>query len=311
MRTRRTPAAWATYALMLALCGCGSQAAPATGPPRQNSTQAIGASPSPSPPTETSPPFGSSAPSSGTSSPTPRPTRSEGIVTEGVEHPTFAIVDQASGDFVTGTRSGRTTLVEIALHGVGTAWLDGKVLVRRTPAGTIARVEGRGHVDRRARWGRGYPSAGGTPVDPQTVDLRLEAIMTPDGLGHADIWIDGEHHRLVATEPPHSADPVIRIVVDDYLRRDWADMYDHFIALPGYSKADFVRLFGRGGSVTQLAVTGGTVYAVRYGVAHAYAPAHLVATIHGRHLDRDVAVDVIYQRGEWRFSTIARSIPGD
>ena len=63
--------------------------------------------------------------------------------------------------------------------------------------------------------------------------------------------------------------------------------------------------------MTQLEVTGDTVYAVRYGVAYAEAPAHVVATINGRHLDRDVAVELIWGRGEWHFNSLARGIHGN
>jgi hypothetical protein len=306
MRERRTTVVVGLLlAALVELSGCGSRAAPVAGTPSQISTQVPGTRPS-----QTIPPGFARYPSTPvatvSSSATPGDTPSEGIITESTR-PTFAIVDQTTGDYVLGAGESVSS-VEIGIHGVGKAWLVGAVHIRRTSDGTIARFDGPGHVDARARFGGSHSMLGSAPVDPRRAHLRIEVVMTPDGLGHADIWIDGRRHRIVATEPPHTAEPVVTAVVTAFRKQDWGALYDLTVRLPGMTKAEFVHVFGRGGSVSKLAITGETVYRVSGGVGYADTPAHVVATIRGRQLDRHVAVELVFRSGRWRFSSLARNV---
>jgi hypothetical protein len=284
-RGRRTTCVVAALTVT-ALSGCG-RSTPVADSPSQNSSPVPGTSHSPDT-SRSSIPGGFRSDSTG--SPVPSPTASG--ITTATTHADFAVVDQLTGDHVVASGQGQS-LVEIQLSGVGGVSFVGNVGLRRTPAGTTIGYDGPAH-------------RGSSPVR-----LRLSALMTPDGLGHADIWVDGVHHRLVATTPPRTADPVVGIVVDDFHRGDWADLYDHTVGLPGYSKADFVRLFGQGGEITSLDLRGPTVYEVRYGVAYADAPAHLVATLDGHHLDRGAAVELVWRDGAWRFSSLSRTVHGN
>lgn len=306
MPTRRTTAVVAVVATLLVLTGCGTQGAPEAGRAGRNSTQVPGTRPSPPPPS--SAPVTPGTMPSQESSPASSTDPSDGVVTES-SSPTFAIVDQTTGDYVIG--QGRSAvLLEIGIHGVGKAWTVGRMQVRHTPHGTTVRYDGRGDVDPKARLGPGYSLAGRAPVDPHPAHLRLDLVMTADGLGHADVWIDGRHHRVVANEPPHTAQPVVTAVVAAFRAEDWSAMYDLTVRLPGMSRADFIRAFGKDGSVSELEITGDTVYRVAGGVGYADTPAHVVATIRHRRLDRDVVVRLVYRENGWRFSTIATGTPG-
>jgi len=305
MGARRTTPAVAMSVALLSLVGCGAQMAQDPAATRgADPTPHIGTSPSPSPrapdPTTTAP-----SPT-GTSDPSP----SEGIVAESTT-PAFAVVDQASGDYVVG--QGKTAvLLEIGIHGVGKAWAVDHMHVRQTGRGTTVEYDGDGKLDRKARFDRRFPTlAGSSPVDPEPAHLRLELVMTPDGLGHADVWIDGRHHRVEGTEAPHTADPVVSSVVEAVREEDWSGMYDLTVHLPGMTRRGFVRTFGSDGSIHSLELTGDTVYRVRGGVAYSDTPAHVDATIGGHHLDRDVAVELVYQDGEWRFSSFAKGMNGN
>jgi hypothetical protein len=110
----------------------------------------------------------------------------------------------------------------------------------------------------------------------------------------------------VATEPPHSAGPVVTAVVAAFRAQDWSALYDLTVHFPGMSRAAFVRTFGADGSITELEITGDTVYHVVEGLGRATTPAHLVATIGQRHVDRDIAVQLVYRDGAWRFSSLAK-----
>jgi hypothetical protein len=308
MRTRRTPVVVGVLATLL-LAGCGSPSAPVATERSRNSQQVTGTSPSPS--TRT-PGLSSSAATTpvapaGTA---PADTSSEGIVTESTT-PTFAVVDQTTGDYVVG--QGRSAvLLEIGIRGVGRAWTVNRMGVRQTPDGTSVHYEGRGQLDPKARFGgRIPPLAGASPVDPRPAHLRVDLLMTPDGLGHADVWIDGRRHRVTGTEPPHTADPVVSAVVEAMRTEDWSAMYDLTVRLPGMTRADFMKTFGSEGTIESLELTGDTVYRVTGGMAYADAPAHIAATIGKRHLDRDGAVELIYREGKWRFSSFAKGIDGN
>jgi hypothetical protein len=301
MPTRRSPTKLATAALLLALAGCGSQGAPTTAPPSQNSSQVPGTRPSTPGPTG-SPTTPTASPSSVTMS------ASVGVDGAHADGQSFAIVDQESGDYVVGAGEAGFTMLDIGIHGVGKVWSTKRVTVRRSTAGTVVRYEGPGRLDAKAHLDR-LSVFSGMPVDPTR--LRLEAVMTPDGLGTADLWLDGRHYQVVGTQPPHTATPVMDIVVRDLLHRDLADLYHYTVRLPGMTKAQFLKDFGTIVTITQLDVHGDTMYRVVNGVAYADAPVHLVATVKGRHMERDGAVELVYRQGEWKFSTIARQVRGD
>lgn len=227
------------------------------------------------------------------------------------ESQAFAITDQETGDYVAGVGGTGFTLLEIGIHGVGRAWNTKRVTVRRSAAATVVRYDGPGRLDAKADLGGYSAFSSRTPVDPHPARLRIEAQMTPDGLGTADVWLDDRHYRVVGAEPPHTADPLMDIVVHDLVRRDWSHLYEHTVRLPGMTRKVFARTFGRHGTISELTILGATAYRVENGVAYADAPAHVVATIKRRHLDLDGAVELVYRQGEWRFSTIARRVRGD
>jgi hypothetical protein len=236
----------------------------------------------------------------------------DGIVSESKDPRAFAISDSDTGDFVAGLGNGDVVIGEVGIHGIGAAWGTRRVTVRRTAAGVDAHYDGPGRLERHAPLDLGFAalSLSGMSGDPQPIRLRFEVHLDADGLGHADVWIDERHVRLVAAEPPHTADPVVSAVVTAMQAEDWSAMYDLTVRLPGMTRADFVRSFGGHGSITSLDLTGDTVYRVEDGVAYADTPAHIVATIRQRHLDREVTVELVYREGEWRFNSFAKGIDG-
>jgi hypothetical protein len=220
-----------------------------------------------------------------------------------------ALTDQESGDFVRGLGPDRLVILEIGIHGIGKAWNTKRATVTREGETTVVRYDGPGQLDARAHLGPS--SVADLPVDPHRVHLRIEATMSSAGLGRAEVWIDGRRHVILADQPPRTAEPVVAAVVDAFTAEDWSTLYDLSARLPGLSRAEFVKTFGGDSTVTSLDVTGDTVYRVADGVAYADAPAHVVASLPGRHLDRDVAVELIYRSGDWRFSRITRNVRGD
>jgi hypothetical protein len=303
MGRRRTAIVTVVATIGLAITGCGSQTAPAASP-SQTTGQPNGTQPSPSAPDGSAPPAVASS-----SAATSEATSDDGIVTES-RRSSFGIVNQQTGDYVAGVGR-RVVVLEIGIHGIGQIRTEGRALLRRTATGTIVHYDGQGSLDATARLDKNTVFGADRPADPKPARLRVEARMTPNGLGTADVWIDGRHHRVVATEPPHTAGPVTAVVVDDFRRNDWSDLFDHVVRLPGMTREHFVRAFGRGGTLSELTVTGATVYRIENGTAYADTPAHLVATIKGRHLDRNVAVQLVYRRGEWVFSSLARNVDGN
>jgi hypothetical protein len=145
--------------------------------------------------------------------------------------------------------------------------------------------------------------------DPEPVPLRFDVRLGADGIGTADVWIDGHHYHLAVAHPPHTAGPVVTAVVAAFRAEDWSALYDLTVHFPGQSRADFARTFGSDGHITTLEITGVTAYGVADGVGYAATPAHVVATIGSQALDRDVAVKLVYSRGEWRFTTMAGHLP--
>jgi hypothetical protein len=281
---RRSALVGACAVVLLGLGGCGSSGAPQAGPTSRASSHVPGTRPS--------------VPGATTTSPT------------GVEASTsVALTDQESGDFVRGLGTDRLLILEVGIHGVGKAWNTQRATVTREGDTTVVRYDGPGQLDAQAHLG--LSSIADLPVDPHRVHLQVEASMTSTGLGHADVWIDHRHFTVVADEPPHTADPVVAAVVDAFTAEDWSALYDLSARLPGMSRAEFVKTFGGNSTVTSLDITGDTVYGVANGIAFADAPAHVVAALPGRHLDRDVAVELVYQSGDWRFSRIARSVRAD
>ena len=113
-------------------------------------------------------------------------------------------------------------------------------------------------------------SAVGGDNDSEPVRLRFDVDLDADGLGRADVWIEGQHYRVVVTtEPPHTAGPVVTAVVAAYRTEDWSTLYDLTVRFPGMSRADFVRAFGSDGSISELEITGDTVYRVVDGLGRA------------------------------------------
>jgi hypothetical protein len=222
----------------------------------------------------------------------------------------FALVDPETGDFVVGLANG-VVIGEIGIHGVGAAWTTHRVEVTRTPDGLVAHYDGPGRLQRHAplQLGLAAISASGDN-DSQPVRLRFDVDLDAEGLGRADVWIEGQHYRVVVTPPPHTAGPVVTAVVAAYRAEDWSTLYDLTVRFPGMPRDDFVRNFGSDGSISELEITGDTVYRVVDGLGRASTPAHVVATIGQRHLDRDVAVQLVYRDGAWRFSSLAKDIGG-
>jgi hypothetical protein len=305
MAARNTTVVLAILAVLVALVGCGSRTA-------QDHAATIGTDPTPRNGTSPSPPPPAPDPTTTAPSPASPSDRShaEGIVTESTT-PAFAVVDQASGDYVIG-QGKATVLLEIGIHGVGQAWTVDHMQVRQTDRGTTVEYDGHGKLDRKARFDRRFPAlAEPSPANPESAHLHVELVMTPDGLGHADVWIDGGRHRVEGTEAPHTADPVVSSVVEAMRAENWSAMYDLTVHLPGMTRRGFVGTFGTDGSIHSLEPTGDTVYRVEGGVAYSDTPAHVDATIEGHHLDRDVAVELVYQDGEWRFSSLAKGMHGN
>src|SRR5689334_14151759 len=196
MRTRRTPVLVGALAVLVTLAGCGSQTAPtATTTPGTSPLQQNGTSPSPPSP---SPLPSMSAPSVGDDH------HGDGIVSESKDPRAFAISDSDTGDFVAGLGNGDVVIGEVGIHGIGAAWGTRRVTVRRTAAGVDAHYDGPGRLERHAPLDLGFAalSLSGMSGDPQPIRLRFEVHLDADGLGHADVWIDERHVRLVAAEPP-------------------------------------------------------------------------------------------------------------
>lgn len=305
MGTRRT-----TFIVvaLLALAGCGSQEAPEAGAPSQNSNRVPGTRPS-----QTVPPGFQTSTESPTDPPTAGtdPTAPASSV---AAEPSFTVIDSETGDFVAGLGNGDVVLGGVGIHGVGAAWGIRRVHVTRSDQGVVAHYDGPGKLQRGTPLDLGVATlstmVGSDLGDPESVRLRFDVRLDPDGLGESDVWIDGHHYHLSAGEPPHTADPVVAIVADDFRRQDWADLYDHYVHLPGETKQDFVKHFGAGSTVSELTITGPTIYRAANGVPYADAPAHVVATVAGgHHLDRDVFIHLAYQQGEWRFSSMAKTSP--
>ena len=111
----------------------------------------------------------------------PGDTSSEGIVTESTT-PTFAVVDQTTGDYVVG--QGRSAvLLEIGIRGVGRAWTVNRMGVRQTP-------DDLGHAD---VWidGRRHRVTGTEPphtADP-VVSAVVEAMRTEDWSAMYDLTV--------------------------------------------------------------------------------------------------------------------------
>lgn len=287
MGTRRTPMLVAVCAAaLLGLGGCGSQVAPQAGPTTPSTTSVPGTRPAPT-----------DAPATSSVSP----------AVEQVPAP-LALTDQGTGDFVAGLGTDRLVILEIGIHGVGKAWNTKRAIVTRDGGTAVVHYDGPGRLDARAHLG--LAAVGELPVKPRPIHLRVVVTMTSDGLGRAEIWIDGRHHVIVADQPPHTAAPVVAAVVAAFAAEEWSSLYDLSARLPGLTRAQYVKTFGADSSVTSLELTGGAHYRVAGGVAYAEAPAHVVATVDGRRLDRDVAVRLVYQRGQWRFSNIARAVGG-
>jgi hypothetical protein len=223
-----------------------------------------------------------------------------------------SLTDQMSGDFVVGLGSAEVVIGGVGIHGVGAAWGTKRVHVGRTSHGIVARYDGPGKLQRHAPLGLGIASltsmVGSGLGDPEPVRLRFDVRLDASGLGRADVWIGSRRYQVVATEPPHDAGPVVTAVVAAFRAEDWSALYDLTVRFPGMSRADFVRHFGSDGSISELEITGDTVYRVVDGLGRAATPAHVVATIGQRHLDRDVAVQLVYKDGAWRFSSLAKDM---
>jgi hypothetical protein len=230
MAARRTTVVVAMSVGLFALVGCGSQMA-------QDPAATLGADPTPHNGTSPSPPRPAPDPTTTAPRPTSSADRShpEGIVTESTT-PAFAVVDQASGDYVIG--QGKTAvLLEIGIHGVGKAWTVDAMHVHQTGRGTTVEYDGHGKLDRKARFDGRFPSlAESSPLDPEPAHLRVELVMTPDGLGHADVWVDGRRHHVDGTEAPHTADPVVSSVVEAMREKNWSALYDLTVRLPGMTR---------------------------------------------------------------------------
>jgi hypothetical protein len=306
-RRRLVAAIAVTVAAVLLTAGCGSQTPRSTATPGRNSdsTPVNGTSPS-------------AVPES------PRPTipgetddyHSDGIVTESGPERSFALTDLTNGDFVAGLSNGDVVIGEIGIHGLGAAWGTHKVQVTRSPDGLVAHYDGPGRLVRNASLDLGLAtftslSGAATLADSQRARLRFDVRLDSVGLGDADVWIGRHHCHLVAGEPPHTADPVTTAVVTAMRAEDWSAMYDLTVRLPGMTRAAFVRSFGADGSISSLELTGDTVYRVANGVAYADTPAHVLATLGRRHLDRDVTLRLVYGDGEWRYATMAKKAPSE
>jgi hypothetical protein len=305
MPRRRTPVAAVAVATVLLTAGCGSQTPRSTATPGANSTMVNGTSPSATP--HTTPPA-----TPGTAD----DYHSDGTVSESGSARSFAITDSTKGDFVAGLSNGDIVIGEVGIHGLGAAWGTRKVQVTRSPDGLVAHYDGPGRLQHGAPLDFGVATltsltGAATLGEPEHVRLRFDVRLDSDGLGHADVWIDRHHYYLVATEPPHTAGPATTAVVAAMRAEDWSTMYDLTVHLPGMTRASFVRTFGSDGSISSLELTGDTVYRVANGVTYADTPAHVVALLGQRHIDRDVAVELVYREGEWRYSTMAKTIPSD
>jgi hypothetical protein len=307
MPARRTPFVAGVLTSLVTLAGCGSQTAPeAAAPPSQNSSEVPGTRPSVS--TET-PVRATADPSSPTTAPSPTSS------TPRTSTDSFTVTDQTSGDFVTGLDNGDVVIAAVGIHGLGLAWSTRRVQVTHSAQGAIARYDGFAKLQRGASLKLGIasvPSLVHTDLgEPEPVRLRFVVRIDPDGVGHADVWLDGHHARLVVAEPPHTAGPVVTAVVSAFRAENWSALYDLTVHFPGQSRRDFIREFGSDGSIEELEVTGDTVYRVVDGVGRALTPAHVVATVGQRHLDRGVAVELVYRDGRWLFSSLAKHIDGD
>jgi hypothetical protein len=143
------------------------------------------------------------------------------------------------------------------------------------------------------------------------VRLRFDVRLDSAGLGEADVWLDEHHYHLAVVDPPHTAGPVVSAVVAAFRAEDWSALYDLTVRFPGQTRAGFAQTFGSDGHVRALEVTGATVYGLADGVAYAATPAHVVAALGDRSIDRDVAVELVYRQGEWRFTSMAKQMPTD